>query len=95
MSRCSTDEMDYCFKAFPQASPMKDDDPDKQCRTVLVHNRDMDYDWVYSDDLQSQNKGLCALSDDPDRQCSRSWDPLDPLLNEGNTNMVRVRKTPI
>ena len=87
--------MDYCFKAFPQASPMKDDDPDKQCRTVLVHNRDMDYDWVYSDDLQSPNKGLCALSDDPDRQCSRSWDPADPKLNRGNTNMQRVRKTPI
>ena len=87
--------MDYCFKSFPQASPYRYEDPDTQCRTVLVHNRDMNVDWVYEDVLRPNGRGLCVLSDDPDRQCSRSWDPNDPLLNRGNTNMQRVRKTPI
>ena len=87
--------MDYCFWSFPQPSPLRYNDPDTTCRTVLNHNRDMSVDWEYEDVNRNNNRGLCILSDDPDRQCARSWDPADPKLNRGNTNMQRVRKVPI
>jgi hypothetical protein len=38
-SRCSTEEMDYCFKAYPADSPQGWKDADNKCRTVIDFNR--------------------------------------------------------
>ena len=91
-SLCNTEEMKYCFAAYPQASPKKWRDPDLACRTVLDFNRNLDFPWEYAPSLKPTRKGLCIHSDDPDRQCSRSWDPNHPKGKKGNTNMFRVRK---
>ena len=42
---CNTEEMEYCFWSFPQASPMRWMDPENKCRTVLNFNRNLDFPW--------------------------------------------------
>ena len=87
--------MQYCFMSWPNDSQLGDQDPDAACRTVLVYNRDEEYGWTFADEVEDNDKGLCILNDDPTIQCSASWDPSDPALDDGNTYMYRVRSTHI
>jgi len=96
-SRCSPEEMDYCFKAYPAESAQKWRDPDNKCRTIVEFNRQEDYPWKFGKKNRSNvNNGLCALSSDPDKVCATSWDPEDTTQSEGKpwkgyTSMARVR----
>merc|ERR1712241_612932 len=67
-SRCSTGEMDYCFKAYPADSDKKWRDPDNKCRSVIEFNRQEDFPWKFGKKNKgNKNSGLCILSDDPNR----------------------------
>ena len=83
--------MQYCFMSWPNDSQLRDQDSDAACRTVPMFNRDEDYGWTFADEDVYNDKGLCILNDDPTIQCSASWDPSDPALDDGNTYMYRVR----
>jgi len=70
-SRCSTEEMDYCFKSYPVDSDQKWKDPDTQCRSVVQFNREEDFDWKFSKkNKRSMKYGLCKLSSDADGVCA-------------------------
>ena len=91
-SRCSTEEMDYCFKAYPYDSDLKWKDPDNKCRSVLDHVRDDTYPWTFANRDQTKlTKGLCKLGTDPARTCAYAWDAADPLGNSASTYLVRQR----
>ena len=91
-SRCSTEEMEYCFKAYPADSELRWKDPENECRTVIEFNRDDSFPWKFgSRDKSNLNVGLCILSSDPNRRCAHSWDNSEPMRNKGYTAMARVR----
>ena len=91
-SRCSTEEMDFCFKAYPVNSRKKWRDADCECRTVVPFNRQEDFDWKFSKWNKKRNTlGLCKLSSDPDAECAQSWDDSESMKGRGWTSMARVR----
>ena len=91
-SRCSTEELEYCFKAYPADSDLRWKDPDNECRTVRMFNRDDSFKWTFGNkDKSNIDAGLCILSSDPNRRCAHSWDPSEPRKNKGWTAMARVR----
>jgi len=66
-SRCSTSEMDYCFKSYPWNDPKGWKSEANECRTVVEYNRRTDIDWKFHRKNRRNTNGLCALSSDPQR----------------------------
>ena len=91
-SRCSTMEMDFCFRAYPADSDLRWKDPDNKCRSLIEFNRDLTFPWLYkSKNTSNLNRGMCILDNDPYLQCALSWDSNDPAGNKGYTSMYRPR----
>ena len=92
-----SEELRFCFAAYPAASSKRWRDPDNKCRTITPFIRNLDYGWTFNrrDVKSSQLKrGMCILDSNPSRRCALSWDNNDKSnsrASRGATSIIRPR----